>query len=235
MPFYGTGPILFEDTFAYSDGALATVGTAKWAAGFWTGQPTLRVLSGKAAGPAVAGWCDNYSKTSVSLGSTGIEVIWTNITPQGSTATWVYNHFFGVAGANPSSYWMRWRTSPGAIEVGELIAGAFGAPLVNAVTSPVNGDSIAVQVLPSGLMTLYRKPSGGSWTQIGGSGTDTTRTSGVIALEAHGPNNRWDAVEVRQIPSASRLKRWNGTAWVSANLKKNNGTIWVPATFKKLP
>lgn len=35
------------------------------------------------------------------------------------------------------------------------------------------------------------------------------------------------------IPHPSNLKRWTGTAWVSAELKRWNGNTWVPAQLQK--
>lgn len=229
MPFYGTGTVLFEDTFTYSNGDLATVGTAKWAAGFWTGQPTLRVVSNKAQGRASAAWGDNYSKTTVSVGSSGLEVIWNNITPASAT-TWTYCHILGAHGASPNGYYLRFRNGGSQkYEVGKLVSGAFNSLIVSTV-APVAGDSVALQILPSGVITMWRKPSGGSWSQIGSSATDTTYTSGVVALETYTVAVCWDSVEVRQIPS--RLKRWNGSSWVVAKLKA--GASWTEKPVKKL-
>ena len=39
-------------------------------------------------------------------------------------------------------------------------------------------------------------------------------------------------INPKPVPT-SRLKRWNGSAWVVANLKRHNGSIWVPASLKK--
>jgi hypothetical protein len=41
------------------------------------------------------------------------------------------------------------------------------------------------------------------------------------------------AVFAEATVATSRLKRWDGSAWVVANLKKHNGSIWVPANLKK--
>lgn len=203
MPFYGTGTVLFEDDFTYSDGNLATVGSAKWTAGFWTGQPSLRVLSNQAAGPASDSWSDCYSNSSVDLGSTGVEIIWRNITLDGSAGTWSwprYSHIFGTAGGSPSSYWVRWSPQSGYYyTVGKMVNGSF-TTLFDDTVQAVNGDDVCLQILPDGTMTLWRKPSGGSWAQIGSSATDTTFTSGRVALESAMNGDRWDAVEVRQIP-----------------------------------
>lgn len=232
MPFYGTGTILFEDDFAYSDGNLGTVGTAKWNAGFWTGQTTLRVVSGKAAGPASNGWRDNYSKTSVSLGSTGIEFIIRNIARAANTDAATFSHVFGAQGASPSSYYILYSNRNGNYyyQAGKLVSGSFN-PLITTTQVAVNGDDVCLQILPNGTMSLWRKPSGGSWSQIGSNATDTTRTTGVVALEAFVSAARWDAVEVREIPAASRLKRHNGSIWVPAKLKAGSG--WVEKPLKK--
>ena len=200
MPFYGTGTVLFEDEFTYSDGNLDTVGAAKWTAGLWTGQPSLRVLSNKAAGPAADSWSDCYSDQTVSLGSNGVEIIWTNITLGGSAGTWTYNHIFATPGGSPSSYWVRWSPQAGYFyTVGKMVSGSF-TTLFDDTVQAVNGDDVCLQILPDGTMTLWRKPSGGSWAQIGSGATDTTFTSGSVALESAMNGDRWDAVQVREIP-----------------------------------
>lgn len=237
MPFYGTGPLLFEDTFAYSDGNLVTVGSAKWNEGYFSGQTSLRVLSGKAAGPATTVWRDNYSKAIFSVGVAGIEFIMNNITPHAS-ATHTYNFFLasnpGVAA--PSGYALRWRTSGGGYDLYKRV----GSTLTTLMTPspavvPVNGDSCAVQLLPNGSMSLWRKPSGGSWAQVGTTVTDTTFKTGFIVLETTHTNTRWDSVEVREVPSNSKFRHWStaAQAWVTSNWKRHNGSIWVPASFKK--
>lgn len=203
MPFYGTGTVLFEDDFTYSDGDLATVGSAKWSAGFWTGQPSLRVLSNQAAGPASDSWSDSYSNSSVDIGSNGIEIIWRNIALGGSAGTWTYNHVFGAPGGSPSSYWVRWSPQAGYYyAVGKMVSGSF-TTLFSDTVQAVNGDDVCLQILPDGTITLWRKPSGGSWEQIGSGATDTTYTSGVVALESAMNGDRWDSVEVRQVPGAA--------------------------------
>lgn len=231
MPFYGNGPILFQDEFTYSDGLLSSVGSAKWTNGFWTGQPSLRVLSNKAAGPANNSWSDNYTKTSYSIGDTGIEMIWKNITRGTSVGTWCYNHILGVAAGSPSGYWMRWAGRPNMFyAAGRLTNGSF-VDLITTSVLPANGDDICLQILPGGIMSLFRKPSGGSWGQIGSTVTDTSRTSGVIALESAMNGDRWDSVELRSVPGpGGMLKHWTGTEWASAVIKA--GASWNETELK---
>lgn len=236
MPFYGTGSVLFSDDFTYADGDLTTVGSAKWNAGYWTGQPTHRVLSNQAANGPAQGWKDNYSKTSFSIGANGVEFIYKGIQRDANTNAKTFMHFLGAAAGSPNGYYIMYDNRSGAFyyELGEMVSGGFATKITTTQVA-VAGDDVAAQILPGGVMSLWRKPSGGSWSQLGSSITDTTRSSGVLAIESFVASARWDGVEVREVPAAttSRLKRWNGSAWVVANLKKHNGSIWVPKSLKK--
>jgi hypothetical protein len=203
MPFYGNGPLLFSDDFTYSDGSLATVGTAKWAAGYWTGQPSLRVVSNQAAGPSANGtWSDIYSKTTYDVGSTGLEFIWYNVTIADIGSVWTYMHLCGTHAASPSGYWLRWRADGGnTYQFGKLVAGSFTTLLNITTTVPVDGDDLCVQILPDGTVSVFMNRTG-SWEQIGSSITDTSYTSGEVGMETYLADDRWDSIEVREVPSA---------------------------------
>lgn len=56
----GSGTHLWDETWTYSDGNLATVGSANWAEPLWSGETGLRVISGDLAG-SVSGWGGAYS------------------------------------------------------------------------------------------------------------------------------------------------------------------------------
>lgn len=199
MPFYGTGALLFDDDFTYSDGLLTAVGGAKWSNGYWAGQESLRVVSNKLAGGAVNGWFDNYSDVSFSVATNGIEIIYRNISPLSTQSTWTYMHALGTPAASPSGYYWRWRNDVGfGLGFGQLNAGAF-VSLMQTTTQVAVGDDIALQILPDKTMSLWRKPSGGSWAQIGSTIIDGLYTSGVIGNETFLSAERWDAVEVREV------------------------------------
>lgn len=57
--------------------------------------------------------------------------------------------------------------------------------------------------------------------------------AGADNMSNTGSTGSTDDPTVDPPPVASRLKRWNGSAWVQANIKRYNGSIWVPASVKK--
>lgn len=227
------GDLLYQDTFAYPDGDLS--GRGDWTADFWTGEPTLRVLSGQAAGPTSGAWCSNKTAATWSVASVGRDFIARGITP-GAQYTWVYTYFLGVAGLTPNAYWMRWSLNAGFyIAAGKVKGGTFTTLIATATMAQV-GDDLAVRVMPGGVLSLYRKPSGGVWGQLSGPATDTATpyTSGCLALAAYDAAVRWDGVEVRSVEAtgttylksgrplrssiarASRVAGRGGTTWAKA-------------------
>lgn len=197
-----TGPLLYEDTFTYADGTLT--GKGDWANGIYNGQPSLRVVSNQAAGPAATGWADNYTATTTfNVGSGGLDFIARNITYAVGSNTWVYTHCLVTieSAGGVDGYAFRWRDgfTYGANRWDDK---AFTA-IITTSQNAVQGDDLCLRILSGGTIQLWRKPSGGSWAQIGSNATDTTYTSGRVGMETNVSGDRWDSIEVRSTEGIS--------------------------------
>jgi hypothetical protein len=199
----GGGTQQFGEAFPYSDGDLRTVGSAKWEpTALWTGQPSVRVVSNRAAGPASSGWVDAYTKDAVSTASAARDFVFRGVEMSTAATTWAYCDFHLSGFGNPSGYWVRFRFQTGSyfLTLGRLDAGAF-TTLFTSDIQGTTGDDLAVRLAPDGRMELWRKPSAGSWA-VAGAAVDTTYTSGRMALETFETTTRWSSVEVYDLVAA---------------------------------
>lgn len=202
---FGDGSVIWEDQFAYSDGSLSTVGSAEWTNGYWTGQPSCRVVSGSAAGPSSAQWADNYTLDTISRGD-GIDIIFRSVTKATGSNTATFFHIFGTPASSPSGYYasITNQTGTDGVAFGNMTSGSTSA-LISSSLEWTNGSDLGVRinsVASGGEIELFYKLSAGSWTSLGTT-TNTARTSGRLAIEFFDPANRCGAIELLGISTGT--------------------------------
>lgn len=198
MAAFGEGNLLFSDEFTYSDGALATVGSAKWLNPWWGSQASIRVVSNEVHSSGGA-WEDAYTIESFDR-SHGIDLIARGFIAATSSSTSTFAHILGTPGTNPSGYYISVNNITGTgndiIRFGKNVNGS-ATPLIAVTQEWVDGDDLGCRIEAGGTCRLYYRPAGGSWTEIGTAVTDNAYSSGICAVECFDAVSGYTAVEVR--------------------------------------
>lgn len=204
-PAFGAGPVIWSEGFAYSDGNLATVGSAVWGEPVVTADAArhIRVDTGALAGPVAAGWAGAYTLKSdfgdgdyiLPLAAPPADTFQMLIhllakhDGEGGITAYTLNHS-KIAAALDRIRLQRWSAS------------SVAATLIDDSSSEwVAGDAFGWRRIGS-LLSLWRRPSGGSWAQVGADQSDATLTAGRVMVESNSGVTSLDNLEVRSNASS---------------------------------
>lgn len=193
----GTGTIVFNEPFTYSDGALTSVASGVWSQGLYTGQTTFNVSGNKLVhGGGDGNWKDNYTVSAAhgdgdyeclvsgAIADTRQFFFFTNAHHQGESPN---------SGTGPSGYVIRVGKQAGLDRV-RLQRWVNGAATVTwydlnfELTLPFR---FLIRVISGTVEGFYDNGNTGTWTSMGTAQTDASPLgAGRIGLlsEANGIN-----------------------------------------------
>ena len=189
---------IFEDTFSYSDGDLDTVSGGVWGNPYFAAQQDIRVVSGKAMKATTGTWSDAYT-TDNTFGDG--DYVFKGLTVQRSLGFICAAHDaeggtdgYGID-CNPGS-------SIRLVRVDNDVTTALATATINTWTA---GDSFVIRKDGSRLSIWHFDAATSKLRCIAEPVTDTTYTSGRIAIETNSATAEFDAVAVYPLPAGFQV------------------------------
>jgi hypothetical protein len=133
---------------------------------------------------SVSGWTTTFTADTIE----GYVTITTKTTTDNKMVGILFNN--GVTGDRYDLY-IQYVAGVEKAQVFKYINGVYDSTVADITTTINNGDSFGMSVIGT-LIKVYRKPSGGSWGQIGTTYTATALSLNQLALEIDGTTLRAD-------------------------------------------
>lgn len=180
-----SGSDFFTETFPYADGALATVGSAKWVNPLYTGQASVQVVSG-AIRASVNGTYTDAASVGNSYGDG--DYLFQLATLPGTSGHRAFLHICAKrqSEGGVDSYAINYNQQSTPTAAINRFDDGTSTPILAAqsLTGFAAGHWLCLRKYGSDL-SLYRSADGITWTQVGTTVQDATYTSGRIGIETN--------------------------------------------------